>query len=99
MPRIVYLAAAAAAAISLSACMDMDHHHHGGPYAGAYIDGYYDDAYGPVYDGYWGDGDVFYYRASADGEFRRDDAHHFRHDAGNGFHSMHMRAGHAAHHD
>jgi hypothetical protein len=96
MKRLAYFAAVAAAAVSLTACMDMGHHH-GGPYAGAYVDGYYDDAYGPVYDGYWGDGDAFYYRGSADGEFRRDDAHHFSRATGNGFHPMHMRAGQAPH--
>ncbi len=94
------LAALMMAAIGLSAC-ESDFHHHG-PYAGvdvAYVDGYYDDAYGPVYDGYWGDGDAFYYRDRAGGEFRRDDAHHFSRGGGNGFHPMHMRAGQAPHHD
>jgi hypothetical protein len=92
------LAVVMTAAIGLAAC-ESDFHHHGGMHGGvdvAYVDGYYDDAYGPVYDGYWGDGDVFYYRSSADGDYRRDDAHHFNRSAGNGFHTMHMRAGHAA---
>ena len=97
MKRLAYFAAVAAAAVSLTACMDNMGHHHDGPYAGAFIDGYYDDAYGPVYDGYWGDGDAFYYRGSANGEFRRDEAHHFSRQAGSGFHSMHMRAGQAPH--
>ena len=90
------LAVVMTAAIGLAACEGG--FHLGEPHAGvdvAYVDGYYDDAYGPVYDGYWGDGDAFYYRNSADGEFRRDDAHHFSRSAGNGFHPMHMRAGHA----
>jgi hypothetical protein len=98
MKNHLRLAVVMTAAIGLAAC-ESDFHHHGGPYAGVevgYVDGYYDDAYGPVYDGYWGDGDVFYYRGSADGEYRRDDAHHFSRGAGNGFHQMHMRAGHAA---
>ena len=96
MKNHLRLAVVMTAAIGLAAC-ESDFHHHG-PYAGVevgYVDGYYDDAYGPVYDGYWGDGDVFYYRASPDSEFRRDDAHHFSRGAGNGFHHMHMRAGHA----
>ena len=91
MKRYLFVAAAAAAAVSLGACMDMGHH--GGPYAGGYVDGYYDNAYGPMYDGYWGDGDVFYYRSNANDTFHRDDAHHFARATGNGFHSVHMRAG------
>ena len=94
MKRYLITAAAAAAAVSLGACMDMGHHHDG-PYAGGYVDGYYDDAYGPMYDGYWGDGDVFYYRSNANDTFHRDDAHHFRHDNGQGYHTFHARAGHA----
>ena len=92
------LAFVMAAAIGLGAC-ESDFGRHGGPYAGAdvaYVDGYYDDFYGPVYDGYWGDGDVFFYRSSPDTDFRRDDAHHFSRSDGGGFHHMHMRAGHAA---
>jgi hypothetical protein len=94
MKRYLITVAAAAAAVSLSACMDMGHPHEG-LYAGGYVDGYYDDAYGPMYDGYWGDGDVFYYRANASDTFHRDDAHHFRRDSAQGFHTFHARAGHA----
>jgi hypothetical protein len=48
---------------------------YGSPYA---YDGFYDDYYGPIYDGYWGGDGFFYYRRNA-GEhgFRRGDAHHF----------------------
>ena len=82
-----------AAAIGLAAC-ESDYHHglFAGGADGGYADGYYDDFYGPFYDGYWGDGDVFYYRSARDGEFRRDDAHHFSRGAGNGFHTFHVRA-------
>ncbi len=97
MKRLASLAAATLAAASLGACMDDMGYHHG-PYAGAYISGYYDDAYGPFYDGYWGDGGVFYYRTGPTGEFRRDDAHHFRHDAGQGFHNFRAPDG-QGHHD
>jgi hypothetical protein len=87
------LALVVAAAIGLGAC-ESDFHH--GLFARAdvaYADGYYDDFYGPFYDGYWGDGDVFYYRAARDGDFRRDDAHHFtRSAAGGGFHNFHVHA-------
>lgn len=93
MKRYLSLFAAAAAAVSLSACMGMGHHD--GIYAGGYVDGYYDDGYGPLYDGYWGDGDVFYYRSNANDTFHRDEAHHFSRAAGTGNHTFHMRAGHA----
>ncbi len=43
--------------------------------------GYYDDFYGPFYDGYWGDDGVFFYRTDRHGTYVRDGAHHFRHDA------------------
>lgn len=53
-------------------------------------DGYYDNAYGPIYDGYWGDGDVFFYRSRPHGHYMRDTGHHFRHDASDGYRSMHV---------
>lgn len=60
----------------------------GGAMAG--YDGFYDDYYGPIYDGYWGDGGVFFYRSHPHGRYIRDGGGHFRHDAVNGFHSMHV---------
>jgi hypothetical protein len=60
----------------------------GGPYA---YDGYYDDFYGPIYDGYWGDDGFFYYRnGDGDRHFRRGDAAHFSRGSprGTNFHSM-----------
>jgi hypothetical protein len=52
-------------------------------------DGYYDDAYGPFYDGYWG-GDGAYYYSSGEGQaYHRDGGHHFRHDSNAGFHPVH----------
>ncbi len=57
---------------------------------GIAYDGYYDDHYGPIYDGYWGDGDVFYYRSSRHGRYVRDNDHHFRRDTSQGFHQMHV---------
>jgi hypothetical protein len=45
------------------------------PYA---YDGWYDGHYGPIYDGYWGSDNYFYYRGSAsDRGFRRADRDHF----------------------
>jgi len=74
--------------LTMTACADYDGHHEGRI---AY-NGYYDDSYGAIYDGYWGDGDTFYYRSSSHGDYIRDDGHHFRHDASNApaerFHSF-----------
>jgi hypothetical protein len=85
--------AAATAALSLAACASGPHGP--GPYAYGYVDGYYDDAYGPWYDGYWGPDDYFYYRGNANDTYHRDDAHHFSHQAAQGSHTFHARAGHA----
>src|SRR5260221_12661466 len=51
----------------------------GGPHP---YHGYYDDYYGPIYDGYWGSNGLFYFRSSEqDRHFRRGDPAHFRRDA------------------
>ena len=48
-------------------------------------DFYYDNYYGPIYDGYWGGDGYFYYRSSvSDRGYRRGDGHHFRHDENGG---------------
>ena len=86
MKTLAAIALAAATAFSVTACADMnDHHDHYA--AGAYIDGYYDDFYGPVDDGYWGVDGGYYYRHGH--EWSRDTGSHFRHEAGQGFHPMH----------
>ena len=87
MKTFAAIAFAAATAFSLSACNDMSgpHDHYA---AGAYVDGYYDDFYGPFDAGYWGSDGVFMYRGS-DHQFHRDDAHHVRKDAAQGYHSVH----------
>jgi hypothetical protein len=79
------------ATLPLAACTT-----YGGGRVGASIayDGFYDDYYGPIYNGYWGEGDVFYYRSGHRGQYIRDDSHHFHRDmasapAGN-FHPMHV---------
>ena len=91
MKTLAAITLAAAMALSLGACADMGYH----PGGYGYVDGYYDDAYGPFYDGYWGPDDAFYYRANAQDSYHRDDAGHFHHTAGAGMHSFHARAGHA----
>lgn len=62
----------------------------GGPGAPIYYDGYYDGYYGPLYDGYWGDDNAFYYSGGAGRPFVRDEGNHFRRSAGPGFNSFHQ---------
>lgn len=55
---------------------------YGSPYA---YNGFYDDYYGPVYDGYWGTDGGFYYRNSDhDRGYRRGDPRHFSQSAPSG---------------
>ena len=82
------------ASLSLAACEDDPYyarHHRGLAYADdAGYDLWYDNYYGSVYDGYWGDDGWYYYRAARDRPFVRDEARHFRHDRADGFNSTHM---------
>jgi hypothetical protein len=68
------------AALPLAACVAG----YDGPYGPGPVayDGYYDDYYGPIYDGYWGNGGVFYYRSHEHGRLIADRGNHFRHDMG-----------------
>jgi hypothetical protein len=78
MKHVLALAGLAAAALSLGACAD-EMYAGGGNWGGpvAY-DGWYDGAYGDVYDGYWGDDGYFYYRhGSNDHKYYRGDRAHF----------------------
>jgi len=52
------------------------------------FDGYYDDAYGPFYDGYWGDGG-FYYSTGEGHPYQLDHSNHFRREQAEGFHNVH----------
>jgi hypothetical protein len=79
--------AALVGAAGLSACADGGYGHHFG--GGMAYGAYYDDAYGPYVDGYWGADDVFMYRHDRGGEYVRDEARHFRHDGASGFHGVH----------
>lgn len=92
--RLAALALATLAAVPLAGCADGVYG--GGPAYGPgpySYDGYYDGAYGPIYDGYWGDDDYFYYRSGPDAHgFRRGDRAHFAHAApggGGNFQPMH----------
>ena len=72
----------ASALLALAACASGD-----GP--AYYYDGYYDGYYGPMYDGYWGDDNFFYYSGGRGQPFVRDDGNHFRRDGAAGFNSFH----------
>ena len=89
MKKIVPALCAVLAVSMLGACaMDYEghHHHHDGVFV---ADAYYDDSYGPYYDGYWGGDGMFYYRDTADHPYVRDEARHFRRDnGGTGFHHV-----------
>ena len=81
------------ASVSLAACEDgpyYHHHDHMGVVADGGYDVWYDNSYGAVYDGYWGDDGMYYYRPSRDRPFVRDDAHHFRRDHADGYNTVHM---------
>ena len=86
MKKLMLAALAAGGALLIAGCADEGYYHHG-PMAVGY-DGYYDDAYGPFYDGYWADDGFFYYSDAPGHAYRRDDVHHFRRDVGPGFHQV-----------
>ena len=92
MNSLALALATASLSITLASCAAT---HHGGLLAYDGYDAYYDDAYGPFYDGYWGDDGAFYYRDRADHPFARDGGGHFRHGAAGGFHGVHVGGGHA----
>jgi hypothetical protein len=76
MKRLLLMLSAAVPVIALSGCYGGG----GGVYsAGSFgYDGFYDDYYGPIYDGYWGGDGAFYYRGSAgEHRYRRGDPAHF----------------------
>ncbi len=80
------LALAASAALLASACAEYDYGYgYGGP---AYYDGWYDNYYGPVYDGYWRSND-FYYRTAPGGVYVIDRGRHFRRNQAPGFNRFH----------
>ena len=53
-------------------CADYSVGYYGpGPVADIEYDGYYDGYYGQIYDGYWGDNGVFFYRTGEGGRWSR----------------------------
>jgi hypothetical protein len=77
----------ACAALALSACASGPGYYGGG-------DAYYDDFYGPYYDGYWGRDGAFWF-SDGHGHMRRDEGGHFsrEHPGGGGFHGVHAHSG------
>jgi hypothetical protein len=63
-----------------------------GPYGNDRADGYYDNFYGPVWDGYWGPNEVFYYRKTKDNDWIADENHRFRREAARGYQAFHLPA-------
>ena len=61
-----------------------------------YYDGYYDGAYGPFVDGYWGGDGAFWYQGG-DRAFHRDEGGHFAHAAGTGMNHIHGSGVHRDH--
>lgn len=59
----------------------------------AYVPAYYDGFYGPYWDGFWGVDGFFYFSDARGHRFRRDDGHHFRHNAAPGFAVAHANPG------
>jgi hypothetical protein len=90
MRVIVLKLAVASIAVALASCGS---YHPGRYYAGLDYDAYYDDAYGPYYDGYWGDDGVFRYRMGPGRPFNPDSAGHFHHAAIAGTHGVHSSGG------
>jgi hypothetical protein len=91
MNRLIVAAAAALVSLPLAGCATgYGDVYAGGPYG---YDGFYDDYYGPIYDGYWGSDGFFYYRGGAhEQRFRRGDSSHFVRGgppSGGHFHDMH----------
>ena len=89
MKSKILVLGAALAAVLVSGCAYDGHRNRvavgvgvGGP---DYYDGYYDGFYGPFDDGYWGNDGFFWYYSGRDRIWHRDEARHFRRDAGPGF--------------
>lgn len=82
MKKTLVLIGLVLAPLPLAACVEDGG---GGMYIGSSYpyDGYYDDYYGPIYDGYWGGDGYFYYRHNqGDRRFSRGDRSHFRRSGG-----------------
>jgi hypothetical protein len=87
---------AVAAALAVSGCAENMGY---GPTFGGDM-AYYDNAYGPFYNGYWGRDGSFYYSGGRGRPYQRDEGGHFRHDTpdGGGFQGVRTHPGWVGHH-
>ena len=86
--RFAPLLGAATLMLLLGACVsDEDHGHR--LHASVDYDGYYDDFYGPITDGYWGADGVFMFTTDQGRSYHRDEARHIQRDATAGHHNIH----------
>lgn len=86
--RSLALLAVAAMSLALPSCASPGH-----GYAALDYDAYYDDAYGPYYDGFWGDDGIFYHRERGGMPYMPDHDGHFHHGPASGFHGVHGGGG------
>lgn len=91
MKKTIALVMLTLSTVPLAACVDDGYGGVGvasygpGPYS---YDGWYDGYYGPIYDGYWGSDNYFYYRhGNGDRGYMRGDRGHFRRDTPQGQHN------------
>jgi hypothetical protein len=101
MKRIIStlpLAAGAAGIVALAGCASNsawpwnwgnNNNHPARQYSSITYTVYYDNAYGPIFDGYWASDGNFYFRNSGNEGFRKDTGGHFRRNAATGFNVIH----------
>ena len=83
-----FLICTTASAILLSGCAYDRYAYSAGGDVAYGVPVYYDGFYGPYWDGYWGPDGFFYFYDNVGRRYHRDDGHHFRRDAANGYHSV-----------
>jgi hypothetical protein len=80
---------AAAAILMLTGCAGYDHgygsHEYGQVAVAQQPSAYYDNFYGPYWDGYWGPDGAFWFSEGPGRPFRSDVDGHFRREAADGF--------------
>lgn len=84
MKSPLVLCALVLAGVPLAGCVTDDYYggssYYGSRYYGSHSAPWYDNHYGSIYDGYWGDGGYYHYRLNNRDRWRRDDGRHFRAD-------------------
>jgi hypothetical protein len=79
MKRLIIGLAVALGSLSLAACAEDGYGYGRLSWSSYPYSGWYDNYYGPIYDGYWGTDNYFYYRRqSQDNRYYRDRQQHFR---------------------